>query len=74
MQRPSVAVRLVSALGGRPLGRQARQNYILWSHKAHKHKHFMGIIPTLMGFIIRGFVWDIPILIFAYVLFSGPNI
>ena len=29
-------------------------------------------IPTLLGFIIRGFVWDIPILIFAYVLFGGP--
>ena len=27
-----------------------------------------------MGFIIRGFIWDIPILIFAYVLFWGPNI
>ena len=25
-----------------------------------------------MGFIIRGFIWDIPILIFAYVLFWGP--
>ena len=25
-----------------------------------------------MGFIIRVFIWDIPILIFAYVLFSGP--
>ena len=24
-----------------------------------------------MGFIRRGFIWDIPILIFAYVLFSG---
>ena len=24
-----------------------------------------------MGFIIRGFIWDIPILIFAYVLFWG---
>ena len=26
-----------------------------------------------MGFIIRGFIWDIPILIFAYVLFWGPS-
>ena len=25
-----------------------------------------------MGFIIRGFIWDIPIRIFAYVLFWGP--
>ena len=25
-----------------------------------------------MGFIIRGSIWDIPILIFAYVLFGGP--
>ena len=27
-----------------------------------------------MGFIIRGFIWDIPILIFAYVLFWVPNV
>ena len=27
-----------------------------------------------MGFIIRGFIWDIPILIFAYVLLGGPTI
>ena len=27
-----------------------------------------------MGFIIRGFIWDIPILIFAFVLFWGPII
>ena len=26
-----------------------------------------------MGFIIRGVIWDIPILIFAYVLFWGPR-
>ena len=26
-----------------------------------------------MGFIIRGLIWDIPILIFAYVLFWGPT-
>ena len=25
-----------------------------------------------MGFIIRGVLWDIPILIFAYVPFGGP--
>ena len=25
-----------------------------------------------MTFIIKGFIWDIPILIFAYVLFGGP--
>ena len=24
-----------------------------------------------MGFIIRGFTWDIPVLIFAYVLFGA---
>ena len=29
-------------------------------------------VPTLLGFIIRGFIWDIPVLIFAYVLFWGP--
>ena len=27
-----------------------------------------------MGFIRRGFIWDIPILIFAYVLFSGSQL
>ena len=26
-----------------------------------------------MGFIIRGVIWDVPILIFAYVLFWGPK-
>ena len=42
------------------------------TQKAHKHKHFMGIdIPILKGFIITGFIWDIPILIFAYVLFGA---
>ena len=25
-----------------------------------------------MGFLLREFIWDIPILIFAYVLFWGP--
>ena len=34
--------------------------YNLRTQKAHKHKHFMGIS-------------DIPILIFAYVLFWGLN-
>ena len=24
-----------------------------------------------MGFMIRGFIWDIPVLIFAYVHFGG---
>ena len=26
----------------------------------------------LLGFTMRGFIWDIPILIFAYVLFWCP--
>ena len=30
-------------------------------------------IPTVSGFIIRGFIWAIPILIFAYVLVWGPR-
>ena len=29
--------------------------------------------PYLNGFIIRGFIWDIPILSFAYVLFWCPK-
>ena len=36
-------------------------------------KAFYRDIPTLLGFIMRGFIWDIPILIFAYVLFGGPT-
>ena len=32
----------------------------------------MGISPTILGFLLREFIWDIPILIFAYVLFCGP--
>ena len=35
---------------------------------------FYGDISTLSGFFIRGFIWDIPILIFAYVLFWGPSL
>ena len=27
-----------------------------------------------MGFIKRGFIWDIPILMFAYVPFGGPTL
>ena len=39
-----------------------------------KAQAFYGDILTLLGFIfIRGFIWDIPILIFAYVLFGGPR-
>ena len=30
-------------------------------------------VPALWGFIVRGFIWDIPILIFAYVLLLGPS-
>ena len=30
-------------------------------------------IHTFLGFIIGGFIWDIPILIFAYVLLGGPS-
>ena len=40
--------------------------------KAHKHKHFIGISLLYWRFFIRGFIWDIPILIFAHVLFWGP--
>ena len=47
----------VGALGWRRLGTQ----------NGHRQKHFYGDIPTLLGFIVRGFIWDIPILIFAYV-------
>ena len=42
--------------------------------KAHKHKHLIRDIPTLLGFMIRGFIWDIPILVFAYVVFLGPSL
>ena len=49
----------------------AAQGLHLGTPKGHKHKCYRDI-PTLLGFIIRGFIWDIPILIFAYVLFWGP--
>ena len=46
-----------------------------WGPKKHisiRHKHLKGIsLYTLLGFIITGFIWDIPILIFAYVLFGA---
>ena len=36
--------------------------------KGTQAKAFYRDIPTLFGFIVRGFMWDIPILILAYVL------
>ena len=35
-------------------------------------KHISISTSTLLGFILRGFIWDIPSLILAYVLFWGP--
>ena len=60
---------------------------MLGLHYAHKHKHFIGIsllcwaslervymgYPYFIGLHYKGFIWDIPILIFAYVLFWGPT-
>ena len=53
--------------------REACHRYDSGTQKAHKHKHVMGISLPILGFIIRGFIWDIRILIFAYVLLGGPN-
>ena len=48
-------------------------NNTLGTQKAHEHKHFYRDIPTLLGLIIiSGYIWDIPILIFAYVLVWVP--
>ena len=44
---------------------------VLGTQKAHKHKHFIGDIPALVRFIIRGCIWDIPILIFCLCAFLG---
>ena len=33
---------------------------------------FFCDIPTFLCLIIRGFIWDVPTLIFACVLFGGP--
>ena len=46
---------------------------VLGTPKSAEAEAFYGDIPTLLGFIIRGLIWDIPILIFAYVLFWGPK-
>ena len=45
----------------------------LGTQKGHKHKQFLGISPYLGGLHYTGiFLWDIPILIVAYVVFGGP--
>ena len=44
------------------------QAFIFGTQTAHKHKHFIGISLHLLGFIIRGFIWDIAIQILAYVV------
>ena len=41
--------------------------FSLGTQKAHKHKHFMGML------LYNGFTWDIPILIFADLLSAGPK-
>ena len=30
-------------------------------------------IPSLLDFLIRALIWDIPVLVCAYVLFWGPK-
>ena len=43
----------------------------LATQRGHKHRHFIGI--SLPGFIIRGFIWDILMLIFACAVCWGPK-
>ena len=33
---------------------------IMDPQKAHKHKRFKGISLPYLGFLLRGFIWDIP--------------
>ena len=53
------------------------QNFIVGTPTGQKHEHFVGI-SYLIGLDYKGgsygISWDIPILIFAYVLFWGPII
>ena len=41
------------------------------THKAHKHKHFIRISLPSWASLYGEFIWDIPILNFAYVLLWG---
>ena len=34
-----------------------------WGNRQKAHKHLIGLSPTLLGFIIRGVMWDIPTLL-----------
>ena len=49
----------------------ALEKLLLGTRRGKKHKQFQGYPPTVLGFIIGGFIWDIPILSFAYVHFRG---
>ena len=42
--------------------------------KSTEAEAFCRDIPTLLALLLRGFIWDISILIFAYVLFWGPTL
>ena len=47
---------------------------IAGTQKGHQHKHFIGIaLPYWASLQGGGFIWDIPILIFALLMcFLGP--
>ena len=36
--------------------------------------NILQVIHTMLGLIITGFLWDIPILVFAYVLFGALSL
>ena len=43
-----------TAASGRELRKQSTKKQSLGTQKGHKHKHFIRVIPTLLGFIIKG--------------------
>ena len=43
----------------------------LGTQKENKHKHFIGISLPYWASLLRGFIWDIPILMFAYLFFES---
>ena len=53
--------------------RNARFAGLVRTQEGHKHKHFIGISLPYWPSFSRGFIWDIPILVFAYVFFWGPR-
>ena len=70
-QNPPTAKHVVSSLWCLSLisvsGLRLRPDGVAFHQGPNKHISISILwdIPTLLGFLIRGFIWDIPILIFA---------